>query len=64
MIIDLAHSLKLRVIAEGVETLRQAALLQNRGCTAMQGHYFSPPLPVRTLTTLLATGNGMIATRV
>jgi EAL domain-containing protein (putative c-di-GMP-specific phosphodiesterase class I) len=64
MIIDLAHSLKLRVVAEGVETLRQAALLQNRGCTEMQGYYFSPPLPVRTLTTLLATGNGMIATRV
>ncbi|MDN5869593.1 MAG: EAL domain-containing protein [Nitrococcus sp.] len=43
-IIAMAHSLKLDVVAEGVETLEQATLLERWGCDAAQGYFFSPPL--------------------
>lgn len=44
-IIDLAHSLKLKVVAEGVETEEQKRLLHLLSCDEMQGHLFSKPLP-------------------
>jgi diguanylate cyclase (GGDEF)-like protein len=45
MIIELAHTLSLEVIAEGVETEEQAALLKEMGCDFAQGYHFSKPLP-------------------
>ncbi|MGB8954001.1 MAG: EAL domain-containing protein [Tumebacillaceae bacterium] len=45
-IIAMAHSLKLNVIAEGVETEDHLEYLLQQGCTEMQGYLFSPPLPV------------------
>jgi EAL domain-containing protein (putative c-di-GMP-specific phosphodiesterase class I) len=43
--INLAHSLKLNVVAEGVETAGQFTLLQSLGCDEMQGYFFSKPVP-------------------
>ena len=45
LIVDIARSLKVPVIAEGVETAGQLNLLRNAGCNLVQGYYFSAPLP-------------------
>jgi EAL domain-containing protein (putative c-di-GMP-specific phosphodiesterase class I) len=44
-IINLAHSLKLNVVAEGVETEEQSRLLRLVSCDEMQGFLFSKPVP-------------------
>jgi diguanylate cyclase (GGDEF)-like protein len=44
-IISLAHSLRLKVVAEGVETPEQLGFLQSMGCDQYQGHHFSPAIP-------------------
>jgi diguanylate cyclase (GGDEF)-like protein/PAS domain S-box-containing protein len=52
-IIGMAHSLNLRVIAEGVETREQLAFLQNEDCDEVQGFFFSQPLPAEEFSRLL-----------
>ncbi len=52
-IIRMAHSLKLDVIAEGVETVEQLAFLRRHRCDQIQGYYFSPPLPELDLEQML-----------
>lgn len=47
MIISLAKQLKLKVIAEGVETEQQVQLLRDFGCIIMQGNIFSPARPAK-----------------
>jgi diguanylate cyclase (GGDEF)-like protein len=44
-IVSLAHSLRLKVVAEGVETAAQLEFLKAIGCDEYQGYYFSRPLP-------------------
>ncbi|MFZ6648098.1 EAL domain-containing protein [Undibacterium sp. TJN25] len=44
-VIALAHSMRLEVVAEGVETIEQLEYLRAQGCDLMQGYYFSRPLP-------------------
>ena len=44
-IIALSHSLNVKVIAEGVETEEQKALLAREGCDSMQGYLFGRPVP-------------------
>jgi diguanylate cyclase (GGDEF)-like protein len=52
-IIALARELKLRVIAEGVESLEQMEFLRRHRCDQVQGYLISPPLPIGELETLL-----------
>jgi EAL domain-containing protein (putative c-di-GMP-specific phosphodiesterase class I) len=53
-IIDMAHTLGSIVVAEGVETAEQAALLRSLGCEQAQGYYFARPMPEAELKALLA----------
>jgi len=52
-VVDLAHSMKLPVIAEGVETENQADALRNIGCGYAQGYLFYKPLPIEEFEKLL-----------
>jgi EAL domain-containing protein (putative c-di-GMP-specific phosphodiesterase class I) len=57
-IVGLAHSLKLKVVAEGVESEEQAAALLAMKCDQMQGFLVSRPLPGEALAALLAPRSG------
>ena len=48
--ISMARSLKLRTVAEGVETREQYEILRKQGCEVMQGYFFSAPLSAGALT--------------
>ena len=52
-IIAMAHSLRLKVVAEGVESSGQFAFLQEQGCDLVQGYLFSPPVAAEKLVELL-----------
>jgi diguanylate cyclase (GGDEF)-like protein/PAS domain S-box-containing protein len=55
-VISLAHSLMLKVVAEGVETEEQVNLLALHGCDEMQGYYFSKPVPPAEVEAMVREG--------
>jgi EAL domain-containing protein (putative c-di-GMP-specific phosphodiesterase class I) len=54
-IIAMAHSMGMRVVAEGVEKREQAEALRQFGCDEYQGYYFSRPVPLPKLLELLGS---------
>jgi EAL domain-containing protein (putative c-di-GMP-specific phosphodiesterase class I) len=58
-IITLAHSLNLKVIAEGVETEHQLNYLGSQSCDAIQGYYFSRPLSATACEEMLSFGKNL-----
>ncbi|MEY8688646.1 MAG: EAL domain-containing protein, partial [Leptothrix sp. (in: b-proteobacteria)] len=59
--ISLAHSLGMKVIAEGVETEEQARMLRLLHCDQMQGYLVSRPVPFDALAGLLGPRTGALA---
>lgn len=55
-VIVMRRSLRLEVIAEGVETTAQADLLKIEGCPELQGFLFSKPLPANAFEHYLRSG--------
>ncbi|MDD2499571.1 MAG: EAL domain-containing protein [Geobacter sp.] len=55
-IVAMASSLKLQVVAEGVETEQQLSALKNCGCQIIQGYLLSKPVDAEEITTLLERG--------
>jgi diguanylate cyclase (GGDEF)-like protein/PAS domain S-box-containing protein len=56
-IIALGKNLGLHIVAEGVETLAQQALLQKMGCEEGQGYLYSPPVPANAFEEMLLEGS-------
>ena len=56
-VVALAHSLKMTVVAEGVETKNQYGLLRSINCDEVQGYLFSRPIPSVDMTQLLVMDN-------
>ena len=52
-VINLAHTLQLNVVAEGVETEEQYTFLRHYGCDQMQGYLFSQPIPAEEVLPFL-----------
>jgi PAS domain S-box-containing protein/diguanylate cyclase (GGDEF)-like protein len=58
-VIAMAHGLGLAVVAEGVESAGQLAKLAQQGCDAMQGYYFSKPVPAEEFGRMLRDGTAL-----
>jgi EAL domain-containing protein (putative c-di-GMP-specific phosphodiesterase class I) len=60
-VISLAHSLNLKVVAEGVETLAHLRALEAYHCDEVQGYYISRPVPAQACAALLERGSMLAA---
>ncbi len=52
-IIELAHTLGMKVVVEGIENKKMVDMIASYGCDYMQGYYFAKPLPVFEFQKLL-----------
>jgi diguanylate cyclase (GGDEF)-like protein/PAS domain S-box-containing protein len=59
----LGQTLRMEVVAEGVETDAHVALIRRSGCHAFQGYYFSPAVSAEQFTELLRAGHGLAGPR-
>jgi EAL domain-containing protein (putative c-di-GMP-specific phosphodiesterase class I) len=59
----MAHSLGMRVVAEGVEHREQLEVLKAHGCDEYQGYFFARPMPVEKFTTMLKDGSTLSGRR-
>lgn len=59
-IISMAHSLKMSVVAEGVETVAQQNFLKLNNCEELQGFYYSRPITYDSLTKLLSSASNQL----
>ena len=55
-VINMGRSLRMRVVAEGVETLDQVNFLEAHGCSEAQGYFFGRPIPASAFADLLRSG--------
>lgn len=60
IIIDLAHSLKLSVLAKGVENADQLSFMRSNGCDELQGYLFSRALPASEVSEMMRSENPLI----
>ncbi|HLP90963.1 MAG TPA: EAL domain-containing response regulator [Nostocaceae cyanobacterium] len=58
-LIQMGHDLNLKIIAEGVETASELSFLQENSCNAIQGFFFSPPLPAAEFEKLLLSNQSL-----
>ncbi len=58
-IIAMAHRMRLRVVAEGVETEEQLGALAQNGCDEIQGYYFSKALPAHEFAEMMRAGKAL-----
>jgi EAL domain-containing protein (putative c-di-GMP-specific phosphodiesterase class I) len=54
-VLELAHSLNLATVAEGVETAAIASWLRDCGCEVVQGIYYSPPITAAAMMDLITS---------
>ena len=62
-VISLAHRLRMAAVAEGVETAEQCRFLRLNRCDAMQGYFFSRPVPAAELEVILRSDKRLAATQ-
>jgi EAL domain-containing protein (putative c-di-GMP-specific phosphodiesterase class I) len=60
----MAHSLKIRVVAEGVETDTQLAFLRSHCCDSVQGFLISRPAPATQVRDIIANASQLISSAV
>jgi len=63
-ILAMAHALRMKVVAEGVETYDHLDFLRDAACDQMQGYLFSKPLPAADMEAMFRTGRRMRLSRV